>query len=61
MIQCFDQLDKISKIERAQFLCYDYGKDFVDDVKLGLHSMLCTQKNLLNVLSVVRGAVGCKN
>ena len=37
MIQCFDQLDKISKIERAQFLCYDYGKDFVDDVKLGLH------------------------
>ena len=37
MIQCFDQLDKISKMERTQFLCNDCGKDFVVDVKLGLH------------------------
>ena len=37
MIQCIDQLDKISKMERTQFLCNDCGKDFVDDVKLGLH------------------------
>ena len=36
-MQCFDQLDKISKMERIQFLCNDCGKDFVDDVKLGLH------------------------
>ena len=37
MIQCFDQLEKISKMERTQFLCNDCGKDFVVDVKLGLH------------------------
>ena len=37
MMQCFDQLDKISKMERIQFLCNDCGKDFVVDVKLGLH------------------------
>ena len=36
-MQCFDQLDKISKMERIQFLCNDCGKDFVVDVKLGLH------------------------
>ena len=58
-MQCFDQLDKISKMERIQFLCNDCGKDFVVDVKLGLHMYdQCTQKNLSNVLSVVRGAVG---
>ena len=34
MIQCFDQLDKM---ERAQFLCNECGKGFVDDVNLGLH------------------------
>ena len=37
MIQCFDQLEKISKMERTQFLCNDCGKDFVDSVKLGVH------------------------
>ena len=37
MIPCFDQLDKISKMERARFLCNEWGKDFLDDVKLGLH------------------------
>ena len=36
-MQCFDQLDKISKMERTQFLCNDCGKDFVDDVKLKLY------------------------
>ena len=37
MIPCFDQLDKISEMERARFLCNEWGKDFLDDVKLGLH------------------------
>ena len=60
-MQCFDQLDKISKMERTQFLCNDCGKDFVDDVKLGLHQYAVHTKKLLNVLSVVRRKAGCKS
>ena len=60
-MQCFDQLDKISKMERIQFLCNDCGKDFVVDVKLGLHMYAMQTEKLLNVLSVVRGAVGWQN
>ena len=32
-------------MERAQFMCNECGKDFVDDVKLGLHqyNVHCTQ------------------
>ena len=48
-------------MERVQFLCNEYGKYFVDDVKLGLHQYAVHTKKLLNVLSVVRRKAGCKS
>ena len=49
-------MDKISEMERAQFMCNECGKDFVDNVKLGLHQYnvhtvwqnLCKQKTGLS-------------
>ena len=37
------------------------GKDFMDYVNWDCTSMLYTQKNVLNVLTVVRKAAGLKN
>ena len=48
-------------MEGAQFLCNECGKDFVDEVKLGLHQYAVHTKKLLNVLSVVRREAGCKS
>ena len=61
MISLLISWTKTLKWRGLNFRVNECGKDFMDYVNWDCTSMLYTQKNVLNVLTVVRKAAGLKN